>query len=131
MEASADELDVVFCHTALLRAVQPALVSRRCMWSLPVFSCLVLDGLTSFSAPSSAGLRRVTATLCFLGKYIYILARCGTLGCTHGYVRSVLDEGPPEELVANFCKLFSANIEHTKAEAIRAAKHYGPLPELF
>jgi hypothetical protein len=26
---------------------------------------------------------------------------------------------------------FSAKIENTKAEAIRAAKHYGLLPELF
>ena len=46
-------------------------------------------------------------------------------------IRSVLEEGPPEELVANFRKLFSAKIEDTKAEAIRAAKHYGLLPELF
>ncbi len=45
-------------------------------------------------------------------------------------IRSVLEEGPPEELVANFRKLFSAKKEDTKAEAIRAAKHYGLLPEL-
>ncbi len=60
-----------------------------------------------------------------------MLARCGTLCCTHGYVRIVLEESPPEELVATFQKLCSAKIEDTKAEAIRAAKHYGLLPELF
>jgi hypothetical protein len=33
-------------------AGRPALVSGSYIWGLPWFSCLVLDGLTSFSVPS-------------------------------------------------------------------------------
>ena len=58
------------------------------------------------------------------------LASLQSVGLTEK-VRTVIEEGPPEDLVASFRKLFEAKIEDTKAEAIRAAKHYGLLPELF
>ena len=41
---------------------------------------------------------------------------------------NIIEQGPPEDLVANFHKLFDAKINDTKAAAIRAAKHYGLLP---
>ena len=46
-------------------------------------------------------------------------------------VRDIIEQGPPEELVANFRKLFDEKIKDTKAEAVRAAKHYNLLPGLL
>ena len=43
-------------------------------------------------------------------------------------VREIIEQGPPEELVATFHKLFDAKIEETKALAVEAAKHYNLLP---
>ena len=58
------------------------------------------------------------------------LASLQSIGLTEK-VRTTIEEGPPEDLVASFHKLFDAKIHDTKIEAIRAAKHYGLLPELF
>jgi hypothetical protein len=79
--------------------------------------------------------QRCSQTIKWLIVYVMLsrprcLASVQSVGLT-AKIRSVLEEGPPEELVANFRKLFSAKIEDTKAEAIRAAKHYGLLPELL
>ena len=46
-------------------------------------------------------------------------------------MRSIIEGGPPEDLVTTFYKLFDTKIKNIKVEAIRAAKHYGLLPELL
>ena len=53
------------------------------------------------------------------------LAKLTSIGLTDK-VRAIIEQGPPEELVANFRKLFDAKIEETKSFAIEAAKRYGP-----
>ena len=40
-------------------------------------------------------------------------------------------QGPPEELVATFHKLFDRKIKETKSLAAQAAKRYGLLPGLI
>ena len=45
--------------------------------------------------------------------------------------RDIIEQGPPEELVANFHKLFDGKIKDTKAKAFHAAQHYNLLPELL
>ena len=42
-------------------------------------------------------------------------------------VRSIIEQGPPDHLVANVHKLVGEKIKDTKVEAMRAAKHYGLL----
>ena len=46
-------------------------------------------------------------------------------------VRAIIEQGPPEELVANFRKLFDEKITETKSLAAEAAKRYGLLPGLI
>jgi hypothetical protein len=46
-------------------------------------------------------------------------------------VRAIIEQGPPEELVATFHKLFDGKIKETKTMAAQAAKRYGLLPELM
>ena len=46
-------------------------------------------------------------------------------------VRAIIEQGPPEELVATVHKLFDGKIKDTMAEAVRAAKHYNLLPGLL
>ena len=58
------------------------------------------------------------------------LASLQSVGLTE-QVRDIIERGPPEELVANFHKLFDGKIKDTKAEAVRAAKHYNLLPGLL
>ena len=58
------------------------------------------------------------------------LASLQSVGLTDK-VRDIIEQGPPEELVANFHKLFDEKIKDTKAEAVRAAKHYNLLPGLL
>ena len=58
------------------------------------------------------------------------LANLQSIGLTEK-VRTAMEAGPPEDLVSNFHKLFDAKIHDTKTEAMRAAKHYGLLPEFF
>ena len=46
-------------------------------------------------------------------------------------VRAIIEQGPPEELVATFHKLFDEKIKETKSAAAQAAKRYGLLPGLI
>ena len=58
------------------------------------------------------------------------LATLKSVGLTDK-VRAIIEQGPPEELVATFHKLFDGKIRDTKAQAVRAAKHYNLLPGLL
>ena len=58
------------------------------------------------------------------------LATLTSIGLTDK-VRAIIEQGPPEELVANFHKLFDEKIEKTKALAAEAAERYGLLPGLI
>ena len=58
------------------------------------------------------------------------LATLTSIGLTDK-LRAIIEQGPPEELVANFRKLFDAKITETKSLAIEAAKRYGLLPGLI
>ena len=40
-------------------------------------------------------------------------------------VRAIIEQGPPEELVATFRKLFEGKIKETKCLAAQAAQRYG------
>ena len=55
------------------------------------------------------------------------LAALTSIGLTEK-VRTIIEKGPPEDLVATFHKLFDEKIEATKDLAMRAAEHYGLLP---
>ena len=46
-------------------------------------------------------------------------------------VRELIERGPPEDLVANFQKLFKEKIEATRPLAREAAQKYGLLIENF
>ena len=46
-------------------------------------------------------------------------------------IRDIIEKGPPEDLVANFDRLFREKIEATRELAREAARAYGLLPELF
>ena len=46
-------------------------------------------------------------------------------------VRDIIEQGPPEELVATFHKLFDGKIKETKSLAAQAARQYGLLPGLI
>ena len=44
--------------------------------------------------------------------------------------RDLIEQGPPEDLVANFDRLFRDKVEATRELAREAARVYGLLPEL-
>ena len=46
-------------------------------------------------------------------------------------VRAIIEQGPPEDLVATFHKLFDEKIKETKSAAAQAAKRYGLVPGLI
>ena len=46
-------------------------------------------------------------------------------------IRNSIEQGPPEDLVANFDRLFREKIDETMELARKAARAYGLLPELF
>ena len=46
-------------------------------------------------------------------------------------MRSIIEQGPPEDLVATFHKLFGEKIRETKALAQEQATRYGLLPGSF
>ena len=46
-------------------------------------------------------------------------------------VRAIIEQGPPEQLVATFHKLFDEKIKETKSLAAQAAKRYGLVPGLI
>ena len=58
------------------------------------------------------------------------LATLTSVGLTDK-VRGIIEQGPPEELVATFHKLFDGKIKETKSAAAQAATHYGLLPGLI
>ena len=79
--------------------------------------------------------QRCSSTIKWLIVYVMLsrprcLASLQSVGLTEK-VRSVIEEGPPEDLVSSFRKLFQEKIDATKAEAIRAAESYGLLPQFF
>ena len=45
-------------------------------------------------------------------------------------IRDIIEQGPPEDLVANFDRLFREKVEATRELAREAARAYGLLPEL-
>ena len=46
-------------------------------------------------------------------------------------VRAIIEQGPPEDLVATFHKLFDEKIKETKSLAVQASKRYGLVPGLI
>ena len=46
-------------------------------------------------------------------------------------IRDIIEQGPPNDLVANFDKLFRDKIEETRKLAHQAAKAHGLLPGLI
>jgi hypothetical protein len=56
------------------------------------------------------------------------LASIRSIGLTSA-VRDIIEQGPPEELVGTFHKLFAAKIQDTKKLAQDAAQRYGLLPQ--
>ena len=58
------------------------------------------------------------------------LATLQSIGLTDK-VRAIIEQGPPEELIATFHKLFDGKIKETKSLAAQAARRYGLLPGLI
>ena len=76
--------------------------------------------------------QRCSPTVKWLIVYVILsrvrsLATLTSVGLTDK-VRAIIEQGPPEDLVATFHKLFDGKIEKTKALAVEAAKRYGLLP---
>ena len=46
-------------------------------------------------------------------------------------IRDIIEQGPPEDLVANFDRLFREKFDATRELAREAARAYGLLPEFF
>ena len=79
--------------------------------------------------------QRCSPTVKWLIVYVMLsrprsLATLTSVGLTDK-VRGIIEQGPPEELVATFHKLFDGKIKETKSAAAQAAKRYGLLPGLF
>jgi hypothetical protein len=76
--------------------------------------------------------QRCSPTVKWLIVYVILsrvrsLATLTSVGLTDK-VRAIIEQGPPEDLVATFHKLFDGKIEKTKALAVEAAKRHGLLP---
>ena len=79
--------------------------------------------------------QRCSPTVKWLIVYVLLsrprsLATLKSVGLTDK-VRAIIEQGPPEELVATFHRLFDGEIKDTKALAVEAAKRYGLLPGLI
>ena len=79
--------------------------------------------------------QRCSPTVKWLILYVMLspprsLATLTSVGLTDK-VRGIIEQGPPEELVATFHKLFDGKIKETKSAAAQAAKRYGLLPGLI
>ena len=79
--------------------------------------------------------QRCSPTVKWLIVYVMLsrprsLATLRSVGLTDK-VRAIIEQGPPEELVATFHKLFDGKIKATKSLAVQAAKRYGLLPGLI
>ena len=46
-------------------------------------------------------------------------------------IRDIIEQGPPEDLVANFGRLFHQKVEATRELAREAARAYDLLPEVY
>ena len=76
--------------------------------------------------------QRCTETIRWLIVYVMLsrprsLATLKSVNLTR-QIRNIIEKGPPEDLVANFDKLFREKIEATAALARTAARAYGLLP---
>ena len=76
--------------------------------------------------------QRCTDTIKWLIVYVILsrprsLAQLKSVGLT-SKVREIIEQGPPEELVADFRKLFQGKIEATAELARKAAQQYNLLP---
>ena len=79
--------------------------------------------------------QRCSQTVKWLIVYVMLsrprsLATLTSVGLTTK-VREIIEQGPPEELVATFHKLFDEKIKKTKTQAAKAAQQYGLLPGLI
>ena len=79
--------------------------------------------------------QRCSPTIKWLIVYVMLsrprsLATLISVGLTDK-VRAIIEQGPPEDLVATFHKLFDEKIKETKSAAAQAAKRYGLLPGLI
>ena len=79
--------------------------------------------------------QRCSPTVKWLIVYVMLsrprsLATLISIGLTDK-VRAIIEQGPPEELVATFHKLFDDKIKNTKALAVDLAKRYGLLPGMI
>ena len=79
--------------------------------------------------------QRCSQTVKWLIVYVMLsrprsLATVTSVGLTTK-VRDIIEQGPPEDLVATFHKLFDEKIKKTKTRATKAAQQYGLLPELI
>lgn len=79
--------------------------------------------------------QRCTDTIRWLIVYVMLsrprsLASLKSVNLTK-QIRDIIEQGPPEDLVANFDKLFHDKIEETRELARQAARAHGLLPELF
>ena len=79
--------------------------------------------------------QRCSSTIKWLIVYVLLsrprsLAQLRSVGLTDT-VRRIIEAGPPEDLVANFRKLFQDKIEKTAELARKAAQQYGLLPSLM
>jgi len=76
--------------------------------------------------------QRCSETIKWLIVYVMLsrprsLAGLRSVGLTTK-IREIIEQGPPEDLVANFKKLFETKMRDTKALAMRLAKEYDLLP---
>ena len=79
--------------------------------------------------------QRCSSTVKWLIVYVMLsrprsLATLTSVGLTDR-VRTIIEQGPPEELVATFHKFFDEKIEKTKAMAVELAKQYGLVPGMI
>jgi hypothetical protein len=79
--------------------------------------------------------QRCSQTVKWLIVYVMLsrprsLAALTSVGLTEK-VRDIIEQGPPQDLVATFSKLFKAKIAKTKAEAQKLAVKHGLLPGLI
>ena len=76
--------------------------------------------------------QRCSETIKWLIVYVMLsrprsLAGLRSVGLTTK-IREIIEQGPPEDLVSNFKKLFETKMRDTKALAMRLAKEYDLLP---
>ncbi len=78
--------------------------------------------------------QRCSDTVRWLNVYVMLsrprsLATMKSVNLTR-QIRAIIEQGPPEDLVANFDRLFREKVDETRELARDAARAYGLLPEL-